>query len=105
NVSPDQLRGFAQSGRAIKALYWELTERCEERWTVWEPALKWMCRAIMSMLSVYGDTRYDEDFSVHIEHLYPTMEDEEGERELDLREVSEGVRSSESYREKWNILD
>ncbi|MBQ9993971.1 MAG: phage portal protein [Clostridia bacterium] len=105
NVSPDQLRGFAQSGRAIKALYWELTERCEERWTVWEPALKWMCRAIMSMLSVYGDTQYDEDFSVHIEHLYPIMEDEEGERELDLREVSEGVRSSESYREKWNILD
>jgi len=103
NVSLEQLQGLAQSGRALRALYWELQERCEERWTVWEPALKWMCRSIFAMLSVYGDEHCRNDFSVHIEHLYPIPEDEEIERELDLREVETGVRSAESYREKWGI--
>ncbi len=104
NVSLEQLQGLAQSGRAMRALYWELEERCEERWTVWEPALRWMCRGIIAMMSAYGDERLCEDFDVHIEHLYPIPEDEEAERELDLREVEAGVRSAESYREKWGII-
>lgn len=104
NVSLEQLQGLAQSGRALRALYWELQERCEERWTVWEPALKWMCRSILAMLSIYGDERYRDDAEVFIEHLYPIPEDEETERELDLREVEAGVRSQESYREKWGIV-
>ncbi len=103
NVSLEQLQGLAQSGRAIRALYWELEERCEERWTVWEPALRWMCRGILAMLSAYTGERYRTDFTVHIEHLYPIPEDEEVERELDLREVEAGVRSAESYREKWGV--
>lgn len=103
NISLEQLQGFAQSGKALRALYWELQERCEERWAVWEPALKWLCRAVISMLSIYGDEHFDDDFTVHIEHLYPIPEDEEAERELDLREVEAGVRSAESYREKWGV--
>ncbi len=102
NVSPEELKGFAQSGVAIRALYWELEERCEERWAVWGPALDWMCRAILRMLSVYGEERFPEDIRVHIEHLYPIMEDEHSERELDLREVESGVRTIDSYRRKWN---
>ena len=104
NVSLEQLKGLAQSGRAMRALYWELQERCEERWTVWEPALKWMCRSIIAMLDTYGDRRWDKRFTVQVEHLYPILEDEESERELDLREVEAGVRSAESYREKWAIV-
>lgn len=101
NLSLEQLQGLAQSGKSMKALYWELIERSEERWTVWEPALKWMCRSILKMLSVYGEEHYDDDFVVAVEHLYPIFEDEEQERELDLREVDAGVRTPESYREKW----
>ncbi len=105
NLSLEQLQGLAQSGKSMKALYWELIERSEERWTVWEPALKWMARAILEMVRVYGDTDMpDVAISIHIEHLYPIMEDEENERELDLREVEAGVRSSESYAEKWGII-
>ncbi len=102
NISPEQLKGFAQSGVAVRALYWELEERCEERWAVWGPALEWMSRSILRMLSVYGDGDYPEDISVHIEHLYPIMADEHSERELDLREVESGVRTIDSYRRKWN---
>jgi len=102
NVSLEQLKGFAQSGVAIRALYWELEERCEERWAVWGPALEWMSRSILRMLSVYGENEYPEDISVHIEHLYPILEDEHSERELDLREVESGVRTIDSYRRKWD---
>ena len=102
NVSADKLRGFAQSGVAIRALYWELEERCEERWATWGPALDWMCRSILKMLSVYSGKQYPEDIRVHIEHLYPIMADEHSERELDLREVASGVRSADSYRRKWD---
>ncbi len=104
NLSLEQLQGLAQSGRSMKALYWELIERSEERWTVWEPALKWMVKAILEMERVYGEEELpDVAISIHIEHLYPIIEDEESERELDLREVEAGVRSAESYAEKWGI--
>ncbi len=101
NISPEQLKGFAQSGKALRALYWGLMERCEEKWTVWEPALRWMCRAIIKMAGVYYDTGLDEDYSIGVEHLYPILEDEEEERALDLKEVEAGVRTVESYRQKW----
>lgn len=105
NLSLEQLQGLAQSGKSMKALYWELIERSEERWAVWEPALKWMVRAIFEMVQVYSDVELpDEEIAIHIEHLYPIMEDEENERELDLREVEAGVRSAESYGEKWGII-
>lgn len=104
NLSLEQLQGLAQSGKSMKALYWELIERSEERWTVWEPALKWLARAILEMERVYGDISLpDVAISIHIEHLYPIIEDEESERELDLREVEAGVRSAESYAEKWGV--
>lgn len=102
NVSPENLKGFAHSGVAIRALYWELEERCEERWATWGPALEWMCRSILKMLSVYTGREYPSDIRVHIEHLYPIMADEHSERELDLREVANGVRSAESYQRKWS---
>jgi len=102
NVSLEQLRGYASSGASVRALYWELEERCEERWATWGPALEWMSRSILKMLSVYGSKTYPSDIDVHIEHLYPIMADEHSERELDLREVTSGVRDADSYRRKWD---
>ncbi len=102
NVSLEQLRGYASSGVSVRALYWELEERCEERWATWGPALEWMSRSILKMLSVYSTDSYPDDIAVHIDHLYPIMADEHSERELDLREVAEGVRDAESYRRKWD---
>ena len=105
NLSLEQLKGLSQSGKSMKALYWELIERSEERWAVWEPALRWMCRAIIAMEAAYGNASPDieagSNFTVAVEHLFPLLEDEEQERELDLREVAAGVRTAESYREKW----
>lgn len=102
NVSLEQLRGYASSGVSVRALYWELEERCEERWATWGPALEWMSRSILKMLSAYSGTVFPRDINVHIEHLYPIMADEHSERELDLREVASGVRDADSYRRKWD---
>ena len=45
----------------------------------------------------------DVEYTLRIEHLYPILEDEETEREMDLKEVAAGVRSRKNYMEKWNI--
>lgn len=104
NVSLEQLKGLMQSGKSMKALYWEFIERCEEKWAVWEPALKWMCKSILEMSAIYGDTpKLPADCDIHIEHLYPILEDEESERITDMQEVTTQVRSRKSYIEKWGI--
>ncbi len=103
-ITTEQLSGVIQSGKAMKALYCELICKCEERWRSWDSALKWLVNAIIKINSIYGYTNLPEaDFTVKIEHLYPIMEDEEAERQLDLTEVSAGVRSRKNYIEKWNV--
>ena len=54
NVSPDQLKNFVTSGKTMKALYWGLTCRCEEKWNAWDAALIWMVDALLRMAKVYS---------------------------------------------------
>lgn len=103
-ITTEQLSGIVQSGKAMKALYWELICKCEERWCAWDSAIKWLVEAILKINSVYGYAKLPEaDYTVKIEHLYPIMEDEESERITDLNEVNAKVRSRRNYIEKWNI--
>ncbi len=103
-VTTEELTGVLQSGKAMKALYWELICKCEERWRTWDSALKWLVNAILKINDIYGYTKLPQaDFTIGIEHLYPIMEDEDTERQLDLTEVNSGVRSRKNYIEKWNI--
>ena len=86
----------------MKALYWELTTRCEEKWNEWDAALRWMVQALVKMAGVYGtDSLPVLDFTVSIDHRYPIADDEDAERTLDLQEVSQQARSRKSYLEKW----
>lgn len=104
NVSLEQLKGFMQSGKSMRALYWGLITRCEEKWTVWEPALKWMIESILKMIKIYRiDTLPELEYKIHVEHLYPILEDEEEERRIDMEEVTAEVRSKKSYIDKWDI--
>ncbi len=103
NVSLEQLKGFAASGKAMKALYWELTTRCEEKWNEWDAALRWMVQALVKMAGVYGtDSLPALDFTVSIDHRYPIADDEDAERTLDLQEVSQQARSRKCYMKKWH---
>ena len=103
NVSLEQLKGLMQSGKSMRALYWELISRCEEKWASWEPALQWLAEAILKMNAVYLGTDIPEGYSVEIEHLYPILEDDFTEMSNDRQEVAAGLRSRASYIEKWGV--
>ena len=101
-ASIEALRGFAASGKAMRAVYWGLICRCEEKWAEWDDALKWMARRLTEMAVIYGVEALPEiEFSVKIEHLYPIPDDEEDERTRDLSEVAGGARSRLGYIRKW----
>lgn len=102
NVSPDQLKGFVTSGKSMKALYWGLMSRCEEKWNAWDAALIFMTDALIRMARIYGAAQLpDIDYTVTIDHRYPIPDDEEIERQTDMSEVSQQVRSRKSYISKW----
>ena len=102
NVSLEQLKGFATSGKSMKALYWDLMNRCEEKWNVWDAALIWMTDALVKMARVYGAAKLPEvTYTINIDHRYPIPDDEEVERQSDMAEVGQQVRSRKSYLEKW----
>jgi hypothetical protein len=98
----EHLKSLGISGKAMKALYWALICRCEEKWACWDSALKWMVRMLVKMAKAYvGQDFTAAKFIIVIEHLWPIPDDEEDERRLDLQEVTAKVRSHLSYIEKW----
>lgn len=102
NVSMEQLKGAMASGQSMRALYWSLICRCEEKWAEWDDALMWVVERLMAMARLYGAVKLPEiDYAIKIEHLYPIPEDEEDEREADLAEVGQQARSRKSYITKW----
>lgn len=102
NVGLEQLRGLMQSGKSMKALYWELISRCEGKWSAWRPALEWLAFAVLKMEAVYHGLAYDESkLTVNVESLYPILEDDFDEMANDMQEVTHQVRSRKSYIEKW----
>lgn len=102
DVTPEELKGTAMSGKAMRALYWQLICRCEEKWGEWDDALKWMVERLIDMGRIYGKYTIPEfEHSVTIEHLYPVADDTEDERINDINEVREQVRSRREYISKW----
>ena len=103
NISLEQLKGLMQSGKSMKALYWELITRCEEKWASWEPALEWLGMTVLKMAAAYQGLSFPEDTSVHVEHLYPILEDDFDEMANDQQEVIHQLRSRMSYMKKWGV--
>lgn len=101
-ITPDLLTGLGTSGKAMRALYWSLNCRCEERWaTGWDAALTWMVDTALKLARAHGEKLPEIAYTLNIEHLYPVMDDDEEERALDLNEVNAQARSRRSYIEKW----
>ena len=101
-VTADYLKAVGVSGKAMRAMYWDLQCRCEERWAEWDPALVWLVREIVRQEKAHAIADWSDcRFTVHIEHLYPLTQDEEEERKLDLQEVAQLVRSKKAYLDKW----
>ena len=95
--------GMMTSGKTMKALYWQLITRCEEKMKSWRPALEWMIAAILEMVEVYNIEKLPQlkDFEVEVENQYPLQEDEDTEKTLDMQQVNTQVMSRKSYMKKW----
>ena len=100
--------GMMTSGKTMKALYWQLITRCEEKMKSWKPALEWMIAAILEMVGVYNIEKLPQlkEFEVEVENQYPLQEDEDTEKTLDMQQVNTQVMSRKTFIKKWaNVTD
>ena len=104
-INNQDLKGMMTSGKSMKALYWQLITRCEEKMQDWRPALEWMVRAILEMTEVYNIASIPtlDNMVVTVENQYPLQEDEDNEKVLDMQQVNAQVMSRKTYIEKWDI--
>ncbi|AQR95549.1 phage portal protein [Clostridium saccharoperbutylacetonicum] len=90
------------SGKAMEYLYNDLIARCEEKWNDWTPAFLGVFKFIKEVSLVCYPRIYDKNwndlkYSTSFEHNYPLPSDEEGKKELAMKEVDSGVKSHQSY--------
>lgn len=107
-INNSDLQGMMTSGKSMKALYWQLITRCEEKMMSWRPALEWMIRAILEMNEVYAINTLPklENFDVVVENQYPLQENEDEEMTLDLQKVNAQTMSRKTFIKKWaNVAD
>lgn len=112
NVSPEALRGVVSSGKTLKAIYWDLVVRCDEKMLSWRPALEAVTRCIIESVRLYpGAARLYlkeplplEEFDIRVDNQYPLPEDEQEEKTTDLAEVTAQTMSKKSYMKKWRNL-
>lgn len=107
-INNQDLKGMMTSGKSMKALYWQLITRCEEKMQSWRPALEWMIRAMLEMTEVYAIENLPklESFIVEVENRYPLQENEDEEMILDLQKVNAQTMSRKSFIKKWaNVAD
>ena len=112
NVSPEALKGVVSSGKTLKAIYWDLIVRCEEKMLAWRPALEFMARCIIEGARLYPavidkyikDKLPDEEYTIRVDNQYPLPEDEAEEKQIDLAEVNAQTMSKKAYMKKWRNL-
>ena len=112
NVSPEALKGVVSSGKTLKAIYWDLIVRCDEKMLVWRPALQFMAECIIEGARLYPgvlktyieDSLPDEPYEIRVDNQYSLPEDEAEEKQIDLSEVNAQTMSKKSYMKKWRNL-
>lgn len=108
DTTSEALTGIISSGKTMKAIYWGLMVRCDEKLLDWIPALQSMITCIIEGSKIYPESRkvyIDEElvegYTVKIENSYPILEDESEEKSTDMAEVQTQVMSRKAYMIKW----
>ena len=112
NVSPEAMKGVVSSGKTLKAIYWDLIVRCDEKMLAWRPALQFLARCIIEGVRLYpkaGQHYIDEPlpdapYEIRVDNQYPLPEDEAEEKQVDLAEVTAQTMSKKAYMKKWRGL-
>lgn len=111
DTTSEALTGVVSSGKTMKAIYWGLMVRCDEKLLDWVPALRGLITTIIEgsrlypeARKVYIDAEPVEGYNVEIENSYPILEDESEEKTTDMAEVQTQVMSRKAYMKKWRGL-
>lgn len=113
NINSEQLQGVITSGKTLKALYWGLIVRCDEKMLSWGPALQFIAEAILDGGRLYPNCikKYtlesslpNVQYEVKVENNYPLPEDVAEEKDVDLSEINAQTMSRKSYMKKWRGL-
>lgn len=112
NVSPEAMKGVVSSGKTLKAIYWDLIVRCDEKMLSWRPALQFLAKCIIEGVRLYpkAGTRYIDEplpntpYEIRVDNQYSLPEDEAEEKQIDLAEVTAQTMSKKAYMKKWRGL-
>jgi hypothetical protein len=100
------------SGKTLKAIYWPLIVRCDEKMLAWRPALKNIVDLLIEGAKLYpasassytSEAVPDVTYEVKVDNQYPLPDDEADEKETDLAEVNAQTMSKMAYMKKWRNL-
>lgn len=110
NISEETMVGTITSGKALKALYYPLQVRCDEKMITWKPCLIDIVKNIIDIALLNVDIvkgiyplvdLHEIQYNVIIQEHYALAEDEQEEKATDLSEIASNTRSRKSYMKKW----
>lgn len=113
DVSAEALKGVVSSGKTLKAIYWPLIVRCDEKMLAWRPAIIHIIESLLDGAKLYplaaepymeSNTLPNEKVQIEVDNQYPIPEDESEEKQTDLAEVNAQTMSKASYMKKWRNL-
>lgn len=112
NINNEKLMGMITSGKTIRALYWGLVVRCDEKMLTWGPALKYIAEKIIEggrfypkCISKYSNEKIPNiEINILVENNYPLPEDVQEEKAQDIVEVDAKLMSKKAYLKKWRNL-
>lgn len=111
DLTSDKLQGLVTSGKTIKALYYPLIVRCDEKMLAWRPALEKIVEFIVegskkypSISKLYITEIPEVEYTINVDNQYPLPEDEAEEKMVDMSEVGNSVMSKKAYIKKWRNL-
>lgn len=115
NINLETMASTITSGKALRAVYWGLIQRCNEKFNSWQPAIESIVTMVINGLYVYNQAALPYlsgetfpamiPFEVIAERQDPIPDDENLEKTSDMAEVQNGVRSRRSYLEKWHNMN
>ena len=109
NIESDKLQGVITSGKTLKALYWPLIVRCDEKMQTWGAAAEFIAKCIFDGATLYPKVvpYYTNEelpiieVDIQVMNNYALPEDEQDEKNIDLAEVTAQTMSRSSYMKKW----
>lgn len=112
DVNMETMSGVVTSGKALRALYWPLIVRCNEKMLQWAPKMEEMCNIIIEgaktypeITKLYVDEQLpDTEYNIEVKNSFPIMEDENEEKAMSLQEVDSKVMSRRTYMKRYYKL-